>query len=638
MIKKAFLAFTVLFSLFGFVNFADAQEQAREFNVHLVDATTDQTKLSIISKKSNIDSDTITLSQADEQIAITSKVTSRSENLPVELAIVLDINTRGSKDGALDSVQEVLLGLLGTSSQNSILPENSNVTLYSAGDQANTLVGKNSKISLASKKLENLKLSGDSAVYKSLQIAGSSFSDNENSVKSVLMFSSGPSSDSEIALAKSALVQSGAQLLVVHLDGLDANIASLVSSTGGLAFASDAESVAVNFGSAFNSSISRSLVSFDSNDQSKKQNLDVNVDGKTHSVSYINGSVFTSQSQINEIIVVSASSEQSVFSNSAVLYVSILIAAIAVTLGAYLVANLIFSSRKNSINGVLSSYVTPTTDDEVSNEQVIQSSIIQKAVSATETFAEKRGFSERLSLMLEQGDIPLRAGEALFLSGAVITMLFGLIFFVTKSILAGILVALVAAGLCFFVVQFLSRRRLRKFEKQLPDTLQLLAGTLRAGYSLPQGMDAVAKETADPMGEELARAMSEAHLGRDLEEALQGVADRLDSPDFAWTVMAIGIQREVGGNLNELLMTVADTIVQRERLRGEVKALTAEGRVSAGILTMMPPTLMAAISVMNPGYLNPLFTEVIGFVLLGLGLFSLVVGLLWMKKVITIDA
>ncbi len=138
------------------------------------------------------------------------------------------------------------------------------------------------------------------------------------------------------------------------------------------------------------------------------------------------------------------------------------------------------------------------------------------------------------------------------------------------------------------IVSFLAGRRRKKFLSQLPDTLQLLSGTLRAGYSLMQGVEAVSQEVEDPMGHELRRVVTESRLGRPLEESLDGVAERMDSADFSWAVMAIRIQREVGGNLSELLLTVADTMTQRERLRRDVRALTAEGRMSAIVLGLLP--------------------------------------------------
>ena len=116
---------------------------------------------------------------------------------------------------------------------------------------------------------------------------------------------------------------------------------------------------------------------------------------------------------------------------------------------------------------------------------------------------------------------------------------------------------------------------------QLPDTLQLLAGSLAAGYSLPQAVDTVVRESDGPMAVELNRALVEARLGVPIEDALETVARRMNSVDFAWVVMAIRIQREVGGNLAEVLTNVAATMRERERLRRQVEVLSAEGRLSA---------------------------------------------------------
>ena len=170
----------------------------------------------------------------------------------------------------------------------------------------------------------------------------------------------------------------------------------------------------------------------------------------------------------------------------------------------------------------------------------------------------------------------------------------------------------------------------------LPDTLSLLAGTLRAGYSLMQGVEAVSQEVSEPMGLELRRVVTEARLGRPLEEALDGVAERMASPDFAWAVMAIRIQREVGGNLSELLLTVAETMIQRERLRRDVAALTAEGRMSAYILIALPVGLGLVMFVMNKDYTSKLLNTTAGNVMLGAAVVSAFVGYLWMRKIINI--
>ena len=139
------------------------------------------------------------------------------------------------------------------------------------------------------------------------------------------------------------------------------------------------------------------------------------------------------------------------------------------------------------------------------------------------------------------------------------------------------------------------------------------------------------------MGKELRRVVTEHRLGRTLEDALDATADRMGSDDFAWTVMAIKIQREVGGNLAELLMTVSNTMTQRERLRRDVNSLTAEGRVSAFILGILPPGLAAVMFVMNRDYISQLFDDTLGYVFIGLALVAMAIGFAWMKKIITIE-
>jgi tight adherence protein B len=186
-------------------------------------------------------------------------------------------------------------------------------------------------------------------------------------------------------------------------------------------------------------------------------------------------------------------------------------------------------------------------------------------------------------------------------------------------------------------VKFLAARRGKKFVAQLPDTLNLLSGSLRAGYSLMQGVEAVSQEVEEPMGKELRRVITEARLGREIEDSMDAVAERMDSPDFGWAVMAVRIQREVGGNLSELLLTVADTMVQRDRLRRDVAALTAEGKISAIILGLLPIGLGAFMWLSNPKYMSPLSSTTMGQVLLGVAVVTAGIGFLWMKKIINIE-
>ena len=148
-----------------------------------------------------------------------------------------------------------------------------------------------------------------------------------------------------------------------------------------------------------------------------------------------------------------------------------------------------------------------------------------------------------------------------------------------------------ACGAWFFL-SFKHKRRLKAFKNQLANTLQLMSGALSAGLSLAQSVDTVVKEGTDPMASEFRRALIETRLGVEIEDSLAAIADRMGSVDFEWVVMAIRIQRQVGGNLAELLNKVAETIREREYLERQVLALSAEGRLSVWILGGLPPVFM----------------------------------------------
>lgn len=314
----------------------------------------------------------------------------------------------------------------------------------------------------------------------------------------------------------------------------------------------------------------------------------------------------------------------------------------AAAVAAYSVFSLVIRSQ-DGIDFALrhyDSYViddVPLDDDDDPHESLAKSELLKRAVAFTGSLAERQGILTRVEDLLERADLPLRPAEALFfyISIAVVAVVASFFLFDNLFLVAALVI--LALLLPNLVVKFRAKRRKKKFVAQLPDMLQLLSGTLRAGYSISQGFEAVSHEIDDPMGRELRRVMTEARLGRPLEEALDAAAHRMQSEDFEWAVMAIRIQREVGGNLAELLMTVAETMTQRERLRRDVAALTAEGRMSAIVLGCLPPGLAVVMYVMNPEYIGRLFNDGIGIGMLVAACVSMLIGFAWMKKVITIE-
>lgn len=254
-----------------------------------------------------------------------------------------------------------------------------------------------------------------------------------------------------------------------------------------------------------------------------------------------------------------------------------------------------------------------------------------------EKAAKERGLFHSINSSLERANISLKPGEAIALALLISVVVGAIIGALTQNVLLGVLVAAVAVLAVFVLVRRTGERERKRFEQQLPDTLTLLATSLRAGYSLLQAVEAVKDEAPDPTAREFSRAIVEIRLGRQVVDALRGVAQRTKSIDFEWTVMAIEIQREVGGNLSEVLSTVADTMLQRNRLRREVRALTAEGRISMIIMIALPFAVIGLMLSLSPGYMNPLIETLGGLIAIGVGIVTMIIGVIWMRKIVDIS-
>jgi tight adherence protein B len=602
--------------------------------LHAVDATGDTVEASLLHRGGDL-SPAVSITRAGEELSGITTTTASEQGRAAEIVFVLDIANRSMAGGALRQLAESVADAAGG------LPEQVEVGLVTAGDRAATATRLGAGAESLGQDLQSLAADEEAAIHDAITIAGRSFSDRPQVAKSIVVVSSGPDTASLKArtVAEGAVVQSGAQIIWVSYNATDPNMAYLVERSGGATLPiSELTQAAEILAAATELAADRLLVSFPAQAEAgQRVDATLTVADRALQFSYPEGVNTTSVVQLGPTPAAVEAGE-SFFANPAVLYVSVGLAFVAIAAAVWALASM-FAGGQSTLDTVLARYSErdgSLEDDEV-QEMLVQTALIRRAVDITETFAERRGFLTRLEELLERANLPFRAGEGLFFLATITVVLSGLALATTGSVVLAALLGAVSIIAGFAAANFLAGRRLKQFEAQLPDALQLLAGTLRAGYSLPQGLDAVSNEIADPMGQELRRALTEAQLGRELEEALTGIAERLDSEDFAWAVMAIGIQREVGGNLSEVLLTVAETMIQRERLNREVSALTAEGRVSAAILSLLPPGLGAVMWVINPGYLGVLFDRTIGLVLLGVAVLSGLAGLAWMKKVITID-
>lgn len=258
--------------------------------------------------------------------------------------------------------------------------------------------------------------------------------------------------------------------------------------------------------------------------------------------------------------------------------------------------------------------------------------------AAADLLKRNAGLEARIAARLDAAGSELKPAEWLLVHAgvAVLVTVVGLLLGKGNPVLALVFLAVGVAGPWVYLGMRRNARR-KAFAQALPDTLQLISGSLAAGLSLGQSLNTVVENGVEPVAGEFRRVLVESRLGVSLDDALEGVADRFDSRDFDWVVMAIRIQRQVGGNLAELLDTVAATMREREYLRRQVAALSAEGKLSAWVLGLLPPLFTLYLAMTNWSYVSPLFTDPRGLVMLVGGALWLAVGVFWMSRLVKVE-
>ncbi|MHB1125746.1 MAG: type II secretion system F family protein [Bacillota bacterium] len=247
--------------------------------------------------------------------------------------------------------------------------------------------------------------------------------------------------------------------------------------------------------------------------------------------------------------------------------------------------------------------------------------------------APARRFEEQLT----RGGIPLKGEE--FVSVVILSTL-GLA--LTMAVITGDLAVSIVFGAVGFVLPHIvlniaCHRRLQRFESQIGDSLVILANSLRAGFSFLQAMDMVSKEMPDPISVEFSRALREMNFGASTEEALMRMGARVGSGDLDLVVTAVLIQRQVGGNLSEVLNNISFTIRERNRIKGEIRTLTAQGKISGLVVGLLPLVLTLALFLINRSYIMVLFTHPLGLMLVGAGLLAQGIGFLFIKRLVNIE-
>jgi tight adherence protein B len=271
---------------------------------------------------------------------------------------------------------------------------------------------------------------------------------------------------------------------------------------------------------------------------------------------------------------------------------------------------------------------------EVPDKRSVLTQVTKTAVSFID-----RGVGKKAKFVspdaLEQAGLRLKQADfILFVACTAVTV--GIVGFILGGIVLGLLLLAITPFAAKLWLGFLTARRRAKFASQLGETLQMLAGGLRAGHSLLRSIDAVAQEAEAPTSEEFTRIVTETRLGRDLSESLADAALRLRSEDFDWTGQAIEIHREVGGDLADVLDHVGETIRERAEIKGQVQALSAEGKLSAYILIALPVGMFIYLSFASPSYIGTLYTGLLGWAMIIGALIQLAIGSFWLSRVVKI--
>lgn len=312
------------------------------------------------------------------------------------------------------------------------------------------------------------------------------------------------------------------------------------------------------------------------------------------------------------------------------------LAFLAAAAAVFALANLI-TSKPNILADQLKYYDQLRGRKHPEPEKPIFEKAHESAVQIVGRVSAKYDFANYARVKLEQAGLPVRPDEyiTMHLIG-VVAMALAVVFLVGGGALGFVLMSGAVIG-PLLALQIKIGQRAARFQDQLPDTLDMLASSMRAGYGLQQAILAATHEAREPTAGELLRVSNQVQMGMTLEEALNKMAERIGDATFRWVVIAISIHRETGGNLAEILDNLATSLRQRETMRRQIRALTAEGRLSAIILIVLPFIESLIMFSLNPSYMSLLVTSFPGVIMLACALGLMLIGTVWLKKITSIE-
>jgi tight adherence protein B len=304
---------------------------------------------------------------------------------------------------------------------------------------------------------------------------------------------------------------------------------------------------------------------------------------------------------------------------------------LVIAIGA-IIAGVVISRRASQ--SLIEERLGITSDETVQAIGGAQKSILTDSLNRA---LASRGVGANLATQLARANLKFTVGEFLALTVILVIGLGAAAYLLKRDVVITAVACLVGFFGPWIYVALMRGRRLRAFNDQLSDTINLMVNGIRAGYSVMQAMEAVAEEMGPPISEEFGRVVKEVQLGLSLEQALDNMLRRVTSDDLDMMITAIKVQREVGGNLAEVLDSISYTIRERVRIKGDIQALTSYGRGAGNLLSALPVILSAVIYLISPDFMSKLFSDPCGWMMIGASVTGIVVGYLIIRKIVDIE-
>ena len=584
----------------------------------------------------NIDPDAFTV--VEDGIVVATGVT----RLPSDdLEVVLVLDTSGSMAGSpLAAAQSAALSFVEA------MPAGVNVAVVTFADGTAAASGFTTEVDETTAVVLGIRASGETALYDGLLVAAEQFDPATQARRTVILLSDGGDTVSEATLehALVALIDGGISFYAIELQTAENDpvaLARIAAATGGtIVAATDPDALEGIFDEIAAQLINRYQLTYVSEAFGPVAvAVSVEVEGTTAATTEtlrlpaapapVEPAVEPEPAPEPVPAAPRAGSfvELTLWQQSTSFYLALLLTAAGLVGVAFATRGVQVRKKKSVLS------------DDMPKARMTSSPALSGIAGRAVGLAERSLQGERggrINSWLEKAGISMRPAEFVVLA-AIATIVGIALGYLILRIPGAVVGGLLALLLVRLVVQRKAAKRQAAFAEQLPDSLHLIAGSLRAGFGLLQAIEVIGSEAPSPTAEEFRRVKVEVHLGRDLDDALGAMAKRVGSEDFAWVTDGIQIHREVGGDIAEIIDSVNSTIRARNQIRRRIRALSAEGRASAIVLILLPVVLIVFITLVNPDYIGELTGSSIGRLLIAFSAAAMVVGVIWIKRIVRLE-